>query len=63
MTFWLHLFLIVRFEGVVTMEKFRLAPGDSAPAWEVCDLTGTTHTLHGVQAQRPAILTLLRHFG
>ena len=45
------------------MEKFRLAPGDSAPAWEIYDLTGTTHTLHGVQAQRPAILTLLRHFG
>lgn len=45
------------------MEKFRLAPGDSAPTWEVCDQTGATHTLHGLQAHRPAILTLLRHFG
>ena len=45
------------------MEKFRLAPGDAAPAWEVCDFAGATHTLHSVQTQRPAILTLLRHFG
>lgn len=45
------------------MEKFRLAPGDSAPAWEVHDQSGVLHTLHGVQAQRPAIFTLLRHFG
>ena len=45
------------------METFRLAPGDLAPAWAVSDLTGAMHTLHGLQAQRPAILTLLRHFG
>ena len=45
------------------MEQILLAPGDLAPEWELHDVTGVGYTLRTVQAQRPAILTLLRHFG
>jgi hypothetical protein len=45
------------------MEQILLAPGDLAPEWELHDEKGAGYTLRTVQAQRPAILTLLRHFG
>ena len=45
------------------MQNSLLRVGDFAPAWELLDSAGVVHTLQRVQAQRPAIVTFLRHFG
>ncbi|MFM2308440.1 MAG: hypothetical protein RLY87_560 [Chloroflexota bacterium] len=47
----------------VPMDNGILRVGDTAPAWELTDSAGVVYTLQGVQAQRPAIVTFLRHFG
>ena len=47
----------------IKMTQGLLLVGDRAPEWELVDAQGALYTLAGVQAQKPAILTLLRHFG
>jgi hypothetical protein len=45
------------------MHNERVRVGDFAPSWALSDSAGVVYTLQGVQAQRPAIVTFLRHFG
>ncbi len=47
----------------IKMKQRLLLVGDHAPEWALADEQGTIYTLAGIQEQKPAVLTLLRHFG